>query len=129
MLYQDKQSRFEKLLQKDKSVSVHMKNLQYLATEIFKVKNSLSPIIMKEVFNFQENKSHNLSSAIRLASRNMHTDTISSLGPNLWKLIPYKIKHVSLLSCTKSCTMSNCRCRLCKILVKDLGFAESCPSL
>ena len=84
---------------------------------------------MKEVFNFQENKSYNLSSAIRLASRNMHTDTISSLGPNLWKLIPYKIKHVSLLSCTKSCTMSNCPCRLCKILVKDLGFAESCPSL
>ena len=62
MLYQDKQSRFEKLLQKDKSVSVHMKNLQYLATDIFKVKNSLSPIIMKEVFNFQENKSYNLSS-------------------------------------------------------------------
>ena len=62
MLYQDKQSRFEKLLQKDRSVSVHMKNLQYLATDIFKVKNSLSPIIMKEVFNFQENKSYNLSS-------------------------------------------------------------------
>ena len=134
MLYQDKQSHFEKLLQKDKSVPVHMKNLQYLATEIFKVKNSLSPIIMNKVLNFQENKSYNLSSAIHLASRNMHTehfgtDTISSLGPNLWKLIPYKIKHVSLLSCTKSCTMSNCRCRLCKILVKDLGFAESCPSL
>ena len=34
-----------------------MKNLQYLATEIFKVKNSLSPIIMHEVFNFQENES------------------------------------------------------------------------
>ena len=62
MLYQDKQSRFEKLLQKDKSVSVHTKNLQYLAIDIFKVKNSFSPIIMKEVFNFQENKSYNLSS-------------------------------------------------------------------
>ena len=57
ILYQDKKSNFEKLLQKDKSVSLHMKNLQYLATEIFKVKNSLSPIIMHEVFNFQENKS------------------------------------------------------------------------
>ena len=42
-IYQDKKSSFEELLQKDNSVSVHMKNSQYLATEIFKVKNDLSP--------------------------------------------------------------------------------------
>ena len=82
-------------MQKDKSVSVHMKNLQHLATETFKVKNSLSPIIMKEVLNFQENESYNLRKSIHLASRNIHsahfgTDTISSSGPNLWKLIPDK---------------------------------------
>ena len=55
--YLDKKSNFEELLQKEKSVSVHMKNLQYLTTEIFKVKNSPCPIIMMEVFHFQENKS------------------------------------------------------------------------
>ena len=59
-----------------------MKNIQHLATEIFKVKNSLSPIIIHEVFNFQENESYNLRTGINLASRNMHTahfgtDTIS----------------------------------------------------
>ena len=90
ILYKDK-----KLLQKDKSVSVHMKNLQYLATEIFKVKNRLSPIIMREVFHFQEKDSYNLRKDIHLASRNMHaahfgTDTITSSGPNLWKLISDK---------------------------------------
>ena len=37
-VYQDKKSSFEELLQKQNSVSVHMKNLQCLATEIFKVK-------------------------------------------------------------------------------------------
>ena len=47
-IYQDKKSSFGELLQKDKSISVYMKNLQYLATEIFKVKNDLSPIIMNE---------------------------------------------------------------------------------
>ena len=72
LLYKYKQSRFEELLQKDNSVSVHMKNLQYLATEIFKVKNGLSPIIMNKVFNFQENGKYNLRSGIHLASRNMH---------------------------------------------------------
>ena len=55
--YQDKKSSFEELLQNDNSVSVHMRNLQYLATEIFKVKNVSSPIIMNEVFNFQDNES------------------------------------------------------------------------
>ena len=122
IVYQDKKSKFEELLQKDKSVSVQMKNLQHLATEIFKVRNGLSPTIMNKVFNFQ-------------ASRNMHTahfgtDTISSLGPKLWKLIPDKIKHASKLSAykakIKSWTINNYPCRLFKIFVKDLGFVEVC---
>ena len=33
IVYQDKKSSFEELLQKEKSVSVHMKNLQYLVTD------------------------------------------------------------------------------------------------
>ena len=139
IVYQEKKSSLEELLQKDKSVSVHMKNLQYIATEIFKVKNNgLSPIIMNQVFNFQENERYNLRSGIHLASRNMHTahfgtDTISSLGPKLWKLIPDKIKHASTLSAFKAkikyLTINNCLCRLCKIFVKDLDFVEVCPSL
>ena len=53
---------------------------------------------MHEVFNFQEKESCNLRKGIHLASRNMHTahfgtDTISSSGPNLLKLILDKIKH------------------------------------
>ena len=47
---QNKKSNLQDLLQKDKSVSIHMKSLQYLATEVFKVKNCLSPEIMNEVF-------------------------------------------------------------------------------
>ena len=68
---------------------------------------SLPPVIMNEVFNFQENEGYNLRSGIHLANRNMHTahlgiDTISSLGPKLWKLIPYKIKYASTLSAFKA---------------------------
>ena len=93
---------------------------------------------MKEVFHFQENESYNLRSGIHLARRNTHTahfgtDTISSLGPKLWKLLPYKIKHASTLPAFKTkikfWTINNCPCRLCKIFVKDLGFVEVCPSL
>ena len=67
--------------------------------------NSLSPIIMNEYFNFQENRRCNLRSDEHLVSRNMHTvyfgtDTITSLGPKLWKLITDKInmpQHYQLL--------------------------------
>ena len=53
-VYQDKKSSFETLLKHDKSVSIHVKNLQYLATEIFKVKNDLCPEIMKEILIFRK---------------------------------------------------------------------------
>ena len=38
IVYNDKSSTFYKLLEKDKSVTIHIRNLQYFPTEIFKVK-------------------------------------------------------------------------------------------
>ena len=43
IIYSDKQSSFETLLEKDGTVSVHKQNLQILATEMYKIKNDLSP--------------------------------------------------------------------------------------
>ena len=40
------------LLKRDKSVSIHEKNLQILATEVCKTKNDLGPEIMKDTFHF-----------------------------------------------------------------------------
>ena len=54
LTYKDNQSSFEELLEKDHSVTVHHKNLQALATEIFKVKSDLAPDIMKDVFELKE---------------------------------------------------------------------------
>ena len=72
-----------------------MKNLQYLATETCKVKNCLSPEIMKEVFIFQGNENYNLRSVIHLTNRNIDTehfgtDVITNLGPKIRKLVPVK---------------------------------------
>ena len=50
--YQDYKSTF--LQQKDNSVTIHQRDLQVPATEIFKAKNDLSPEIMKEVFELKE---------------------------------------------------------------------------
>ena len=51
LVYEDSHDlMFEDLLAKDKSVSVHQKNLQLLATEIFKSKTGMSLELMNDVF-------------------------------------------------------------------------------
>ena len=54
IVYDDKSSTFEELLEKDNSVSIHHKNLQVLATEIYKVINGISPQIMQKIFQITE---------------------------------------------------------------------------
>ena len=50
LVYQDSPDlTFQELLAKDKSVSVHQKNLQSLATEIFKSKTGVSPELMNDI--------------------------------------------------------------------------------
>ena len=49
IVYNDKPSSFNELLEKDGSVSIHIRNIQILATEIYKRINNLSPPIMNRV--------------------------------------------------------------------------------
>ena len=55
LVYQDSHDlTLQQLLAKDKSVSVHQKNPQLLATEIFKSKTGASPELMNDIFHFVE---------------------------------------------------------------------------
>ena len=136
-MHQGRKLNVHDLLHKGKSESIHMKNLQYLATEIYKVKYYLSPKTMKDIF-FSKNENYSFWSGTHLANRNIHaahfgTDTITNLGPKIWKLVPDEIKNASSLlvfkSRIKTWTTDNCPCRLCKTFVKDLGFIEVFPNL
>ena len=59
---------FDDLLKRDKSVSIHQKNLQSLATEIYKTKIKLGPKIMKDTFHFIQ-KPYNLRNDPELQRR------------------------------------------------------------
>ena len=48
--YCDKHSTFQQLLEKDNSVSINHRNLQVLATKMFKVNMNLSPDLMNDIF-------------------------------------------------------------------------------
>ena len=49
-VYNDSISTFKELLRLDKSFTIHGRNVQSLAIEVFKVVHNLSPEIMREVF-------------------------------------------------------------------------------
>ena len=53
ILHGDIKSSFEELLRKDKSVKIHHKNLQVIATEIYKAIHGLSPQIINNAFEFK----------------------------------------------------------------------------
>ena len=54
LVYKDHHLTFGELLRKDNSFCIHHRNLQKLATEMYKVKNNLSPTLMKQVFPERE---------------------------------------------------------------------------
>ena len=92
---------FQELLAKDKSVSIHQKNLQFLATKIFKSKPGVSPELMNDIFHFVK-RPYNLRSDYTLERKRDHTiyhgsESLSSLAPKLWDLLPNSIKNSASL--------------------------------
>ena len=104
-----------------------MKNLQHLASELFKVKNDLSPEIMKELFAFHKNETYNLRSGNHLAQENIRTtqygiESVSNLEAKLWNLLPREIKNSSSLTVFKNkirkWTPEKCPCKICQTYIK-----------
>ena len=59
IIYNDKHTSFEELLDMDKSVTIHTHYLQILATEMFKMSKGISPKIFNEIFNTKNPNSYN----------------------------------------------------------------------
>ena len=60
LLYNDKWSSYKELSLKDGSVSIHHRNIENLAVEMFKVKNDLSPENATDTFLQQTQTQQNL---------------------------------------------------------------------
>ena len=78
IVYIDYKSSLKELLQKNKSITIHQRNLQYLAIEIQKVRMGISPKIMNEIFRFSKNSVYSLRSCIQLEKRSISTVQLGS---------------------------------------------------
>ena len=92
-------SSFEELLERGNSVSVHKRNIQCLAIELYKVFNDICPDIMKNVFPLSTSCNCDIRSRCTFTTRSVktvyyETESLSYLAPKVWELIPKNIKSL-----------------------------------
>ena len=97
IIYSDKKSSFDELLDKDQSVSIHHQNIQKLGRVMFKVLNGENHQIANEIFHIRDETSYELrqKSCFHIPSVNTvfsGTESKRFLGPKIWELIPNDIK-------------------------------------
>jgi len=130
IIFNDKKSSFQELLDKDNSFTVHDKNIQKLCIEMFKVVEETSPRIFSELFHKRENK-YDLRQKDFFTIPKINTvyngsETISVLGPKIWNSLPNALKTKNSLSSFKASIKKwqpiNCPSRLCKSYIAGVGF-------
>ena len=117
LIYNDKKSSFTGLLNKDSSVSIHVRNIQRLAIEMFRFYNGLSPPLMNNIFKLRAENPYNLShvsgfSKPIIKSVYQGTESVSYLGTKIRYILPEKLKNIENLEhCKKeikTCKPDNC---------------------
>ena len=130
IVYKDYVSTFAQLLEKDSSVSIHIRNLQILATEIFKARNNLSPPIVQNIFRTIEPayslRRDTIFESHRIQTQRYGIESLTYLGPKIWSQVPSEIKESHSLAVFKN-KIKNwrpklCPCKLCKTYVANLGY-------
>ena len=125
LVYGDYTISFEELLIKDKSVSIHHRNIQKVAIEMFKVKNYLCP---EFIFCEVSTQTRSKASFRRHNANNVYKGEMSlrSFGPLVWNtMVPDNLKQISELDFKEEIrhwVPKNCPCRLCKVYVPKIGF-------
>ena len=125
----DKTSSFAKLLETDRFVPIHIRNLQIVAAGPSKESKDLAPTIFSEIFS-KWSVQYNLHHTSEFSVSNVKitfivTQSLSYLGPKIWDLVPKELKELSSLSAFKKAIKKwkpqNC---LCKISVLYDTFSD-----
>ena len=97
---------------------------------MYKILNSLSPEIMKDIFKTKTNY-YNTFNALIFSKKNVKTvryglQSMSYIGPKIWDLVPQEIKQVTTLNelkiKIKIWKLENCSYRLSRTYLPQIGF-------
>ena len=130
VVYKDSSLSFQELLRKDNSFCIHHRNLQRLATKMYKAYNILSLSLVRDIFPVRDTpynlRNNNPFQSINVRTVFNGTETISFRGPKIWSLVPDNIKSATTLTEFKAKIRNwkpvGCTCRLCLTFVQNIGF-------
>ena len=131
IIYNDKVSTFEQLLEKDSSASMCTRNLRFLAIEMFAIVKGLAPTIINDLFPLKATNNYNLRHKLFFKIPRNETvrngfETISYLGPNIWKMLPSEMQEYEALFefkyKVKSWNPINCPCKLSKTYIGGVEY-------
>ena len=105
LAYDDYESSFQTLLEKDNSTSIHDKNLQLLLSELYKTLHNLNPSFMKQIFT-ERNTCYNFRNISRISLSKQKSncyglESATFMGSKLWQELTNDIKTSSSLAIFK----------------------------
>ena len=92
IIYCDLQLSFEELPEKDSSVSIHERNIQMLATEMYTVSKGMPPPQIPELFARKNEHPYTIRDNTEFLqpfvnSAHCRTESMSYLGPKIWGMV------------------------------------------
>ena len=130
LIYNDYELTFDRILEDNKQKDIHQKNIEPLAIEIYKFQAGLAPPIMCDLFATRKNNSNlrnfqELESSLKRTVK-FGTENFSYRGPQIWNLIPERLRTLETLNKLKkeikSWKCDACPCRMCKTCIQRVGF-------
>ena len=115
------------------NIGLFQRNLQTFADEIYKAKNKISPDVINSLFEFT-NKNYNLRNASVLKRKRYSTvdygiESLLSLAPKIWELVPDSIREVKILwifkNKLKALKTNKCPWQLFKNYVGEAAYISS----
>ena len=126
-LYNDHRSSYIDLLSKSERCIMHVSRLRALCIEVFKTLKNLNPSFMHEIFIIKSStyssRNPNDLQHYRPNQVTFGSNSLQSLGPQIWNGLPNEIKSAENLNSFKHLIKKwdgpSCKCSACQHVIED----------